>query len=169
MGVAPGLYLRLAGGNTGVVLPQKGGCRVMSYCHQLAALCVSQPSASPLFAGYGFKKVSDRQLHWLQAADSSYRLIQAADGSNTGSYRQQTAHTGSYRQQTAPIQAHTGSRQLQYRLIQAADGSNTGSYKQQMAPIQAHTGISLVYSGMFLISAPHLVSVLQLSRFLPHS
>lgn len=37
---------------------EAGNCRVMSYSPSLATLVVSQPSSSPLFPGFGFKKIS---------------------------------------------------------------------------------------------------------------
>ncbi|XP_062576886.1 E3 ubiquitin-protein ligase RFWD3-like, partial [Saccostrea cucullata] len=37
---------------------EAGNCRVMSYTPSLATLVVSQPSSSPLFPGFGFKKIS---------------------------------------------------------------------------------------------------------------
>ncbi|XP_021353369.1 E3 ubiquitin-protein ligase RFWD3-like isoform X3 [Mizuhopecten yessoensis] len=37
---------------------EAGNCRVMDYSSSLATLVVSQPSASPLFPGFGIKKVS---------------------------------------------------------------------------------------------------------------
>ena len=36
---------------------QPGGCRVMAFCNHLATLVISQPTASPLFPGFGIKKV----------------------------------------------------------------------------------------------------------------
>ncbi|XP_052215341.1 E3 ubiquitin-protein ligase RFWD3-like isoform X2 [Dreissena polymorpha] len=35
-----------------------GQCRVMAYCPSMATLVVSQPSSSPLFPGFGVKKIS---------------------------------------------------------------------------------------------------------------
>ncbi|KAL3841397.1 hypothetical protein ACJMK2_019549 [Sinanodonta woodiana] len=35
-----------------------GNCRVMAYCQSQATLVVSQPSASPLFPGFGVKKIN---------------------------------------------------------------------------------------------------------------
>ena len=36
---------------------QAGNCRVMAHCPPLATIVVSQPSSSPLFPGFGVKKV----------------------------------------------------------------------------------------------------------------
>lgn len=36
---------------------EAGGCRVMAYSSIMTTLCVSQPSSSPLFPGFGVKKV----------------------------------------------------------------------------------------------------------------
>lgn len=40
-----------------VKISEAGGCRVMAYCSTLNTLCVSQPSSSPLFPGFGIKKI----------------------------------------------------------------------------------------------------------------
>jgi len=46
-------------------LLQAGQCRVMSYCPSLATLVASQPSSSPLFPGFGVKKVGRLVIEWL--------------------------------------------------------------------------------------------------------
>ena len=38
---------------------QAGNCRVMAYSPPLATIVVSQPSSSPLFPGFGVKKVGE--------------------------------------------------------------------------------------------------------------
>lgn len=45
---------------------QSGNCRVIAACDYISLLCVSQPSANPLFKGYGFRKVGTLSLILLQ-------------------------------------------------------------------------------------------------------